>query len=125
MLSVIASVNTLSSTLDRAGARSAPVVLQLLTSMDVENSLLNVDLELSTRHRRTPNIDWLLRLDLSPAPASHEQWHGQVHCVGGHLNIEVSPRQWPTGGQRWSMRLWLRDPDSDADWELVETRPLP
>ncbi len=122
---MIASANALSPTLDRVSARSAPVVLQLLTSMDVDNALLNIDLELSTRHRRTPSIAWLLRLDLSPTPASHEQWHGQVHCVGGHLNIEVRPRQWPTAQQCWSMRLWLRDPDSAADWELVETRPLP
>ena len=122
---MIASVNALLSTLDRAGARSAPVVLQLLTSMDLDDALLNVDVELSTRHRRTPNIDWLLRLDLSPASESHEQWHGQAHCANGHLNLEVSPRRWPSGQQRWSMRLWLRDPDSDADWELVETRPLP
>lgn len=108
----------------RSRLHGSTTVLQSLISIEVDKSLLSLHLELGIRHRRT-DVDWMLRLDLASIPMTHEQWHGRAHCIGAQLNLEVSPQHWPLAQERWFLRLWLRNPDSSDDWELVETRPLP
>lgn len=120
-----ASAHALSSVEELPRLRGTPAVLQSLMSIDQEKGLLTLNLELGSRHRRIANIDWLLRLDLAAVPITHEQWHGRAHSVGGQLTLEVQPKHWPQDQQRWFLRLWLRDPEGTADWDLVETRPLP
>ncbi len=101
-----------------------PSILQVNASVDFSGQILSVNVELSTRFGHRPMIDWLLRLDLATSPPVHEQWHGQAHSVNGHIELEVSPKFWPTKNERWFMNLWMRDPNGRPDWDLVDTRAL-
>ncbi len=107
-----------------ATARRTPQVLQTSVAIDFAQGLLTMSVDLTTRFGRRPAYDWLLRLDLAWSPPVHEQWHGHSHCIGGHIDIEVSPTKWPSGSERWFLHLWMRDPDGNSDWDLVDTRLL-
>lgn len=105
-------------------ARQMPTVLQVAASIDFNARSLSIHVELSTRAGHRAAIDWLLRLDLATSPPVHEQWHGQAHPANGQVEVDVRPRHWPTGSERWFMNLWMRDPNGRPDWDLVDTRAL-
>lgn len=119
------SQNARSSHLEIASsARRLPPVLQTNVDIDFAARTLTMRVDLTTRFGRRPACDWLLRLDLATSPPVHEQWHGHAHCVGGHVEFEVRPGNWPLHLERWFLHLWMRDPGGCTDWELVDTRLL-
>lgn len=121
---MLTSARTFDERFDRRSARTTPQVLHTLADVDGDARTVSLSIGLATRHGRARALDWLLRLDLARDPPTHEQWHGQVQGIGGQIDLEVHPTAWPRTGERWFLRLWLRDPSGDADWDLVETRAL-
>lgn len=123
-LDVLISARTIDDRFDRRSARATPQVLHTLADVDSEARTVSLNIGLATRHGRARALDWLLRLDLARNPPIHEQWHGQAQGVGGQIDLVVNPSFWPKAGERWFLRVWLRDPSGDADWDLAETRAL-
>lgn len=105
-------------------ARGTPPVLQTSAAIDFSSRMISMSVDLNMRHVRRSSFDWLLRLDLASSPPSHEQWHGQAACVGGHVEVDVRPEHWPEDAERWLLNLWMRDPNGRSDWDLIDTRYL-
>lgn len=102
----------------------SPAIHQVLISPDPQAGKLQLSVELGGRWRKALTRNWLLRLD-RVSSGRHQQWQGQVQSTAGWLEIQAALTEWPMPNEPTRLRLWLRDPDSSADWVLAEDSQLP